>query len=386
MVSKTITTRLVTVSALLVVVISPFLQAQTVIAERARDWDAVFDRTSGWTGADGIYSIPLTGKELPNSWKHSPTLFVFSDTFWGEVDSAGNRLPGTIMINNTVGYLPARVGPDPDAASFFHGGTSTTPVASFIPDTPSAAADEFYWLKDGICIDGRIHIIGARMRKDPAPFYRYGINLITIPAGDLPPFPNLIQRETPFWSDSTGSRGQLLLGGAILDLGAPDAIQPDGFVYIYGIQEDFLNKKVIVGRVPRGSFEDFNSWNIWDGTDWVAGIENAAVITDRTSTEMSVTQLPNGNFIMVFMRDTLSGVVAIRIAPRPEGPWSGFQEVFTVPNVPGGTFVTYHAKAHPHLSEADSLLVSINVNAVDFWAHFSNADIYRPRFIRLRLQ
>ena len=118
----------------------------------------------------------------------------------------------------------------------------------------------------------------------------------------------------------------------------------------------------------------------------MAGIENAAVITDRTSTEMSVTQLPNGDFIMVFMRDTLSGVVAIRIAPRPEGPWSGFQEVFTVPNVPGATFVTYHAKAHPHLSEADSLLVSINVNAGDFWAHFSNADIYRPRFVRLRLQ
>jgi hypothetical protein len=46
----------------------------------------------------------------------------------------------------------------------------------------------------------------------------------------------------------------------------------------------------------------------------------------------------------------------------------------------------YHAKAHPHLSEPGSLLVSFNVNATNFWDHFAWADIYRPRFLRLRVE
>jgi hypothetical protein len=53
-----------------------------------------FDRTSGWTGADGIYSIPLTGNETPGTARH--TLFVFGDTFIGEVSPEGERMPGTV--------------------------------------------------------------------------------------------------------------------------------------------------------------------------------------------------------------------------------------------------------------------------------------------------
>ncbi len=46
---------------------------------------------------------------------------------------------------------------------------------------------------------------------------------------------------------------------------------------------------------------------------------------------------------------------------------------------------TYNAKAHPHLSTPDRLLISYNVNTFDFFEHFSNADIYRPRFVWLPL-
>ncbi|MCH2113179.1 MAG: DUF4185 domain-containing protein, partial [Planctomycetes bacterium] len=329
-------------------------------------------------------SIPLESHEQPGSSAQQPTLFVFSDTFWGDVDSSGNRLPGTHMVNNTLGFLPATADPKPEDVRFVSGGSNTQPGAVFTPSTPHATPADFYWLKDGINIDGTTYVFAARMRKDPPPFTRYGVTLIEIPPGDLPPFPQHTQREAPFWSASTPQRGQLTFGGAILDLGAPDALHPDGFVYTYGIQEDPFNKKVILARVPRSEFGDFSRWRVWDGTDWVDQIEDSAVITDRTSTEMSVTQMPDGSFLMVFMRDTISGVVAVRTAPRPEGPWSDYTDVFTCRKYPGTQIYTYHAKAHPHLSDAQGLLISINVNCLDFWAHFSNADIYRPRFIRLK--
>ena len=47
----------------------------------------------------------------------------------------------------------------------------------------------------------------------------------------------------------------------------------------------------------------------------------------------------------------------------------------------------YNAKAHPHLSRPGELLISYNVNTFDFWGDFfRDADIYRPRFIRLKLE
>ena len=361
------------------------LLPQTFTAERAPEWDAVFAQTSGWTGADGIYSIPLSSEELPNKWRVTDTLFVFSDTFWGDVDANGNR-SNPVMVNNTVGFLPRGSGADPQAIQFFSGSTAAQPAAMFVPTTPSITPGEFYWLKDGITINGRTHIVAARMRTDPAPFHRYGISLITLPAGDLPPFPNQIQRETPFWKDEQGNEGQYSLGGAFLDLGAPDTIHPDGYVYVYGIREDVYNKKVIVARVLRDDFEDFSKWRVFDGTQWVSGIGNAKTLCGRTSTEMSVTQLPNGRYLMVFMKDTISGIISIRTAPSPEGPWGPIEDVYTVPPMNSLAFFTYHAKAHPHLSGRDGLLISYNVNATDFWSHFTHAEIYRPRFIRLNLQ
>jgi len=45
------------------------------------NWTKLFERTEGWLGADGIYSIPLNGVDSPASATDgTKTLFVFSDT------------------------------------------------------------------------------------------------------------------------------------------------------------------------------------------------------------------------------------------------------------------------------------------------------------------
>ena len=42
---------------------APALQPLTFTAVPAPEWTALMERTSGWFGADGIFSIPLDGVE-----------------------------------------------------------------------------------------------------------------------------------------------------------------------------------------------------------------------------------------------------------------------------------------------------------------------------------
>ena len=68
------------------------------LVERADAWEALFNRTSGWTGADGIYSIPISGDESPGSAAETSTLFVFSDTFIGEVGPMASGWPAALWL------------------------------------------------------------------------------------------------------------------------------------------------------------------------------------------------------------------------------------------------------------------------------------------------
>ena len=83
----------------------------------APEWDEILDRTSGWTGSDGIYSIPLNGSEQPSANSNDEHLILFSDTFIGEVDNNNHRM-NSKLINNTLAFMP-NTHPNKDSISFF---------------------------------------------------------------------------------------------------------------------------------------------------------------------------------------------------------------------------------------------------------------------------
>lgn len=361
-----------------------FAQAFTVVP--APEWNILFNRDSGWSGADGIYSIPLDGVETHGNYQNTNTIFLFSDTFIGDVSPDGERLPGTVMVNNTAAFLASGepVGSDIHFIVAHEGGE---PRSLFIPDTPHTQPGEWYWLMDGIHLNGSFYIFAARMRSDPvALFAREGLALIEIPAGSVPPFENHTQTELPFNIPADGDRGAIVYGGAIMpnteSSGAPF---PDGFIYIYGIREDFNpgNKKVFAARVTEAEFPDPDSWRFYNGENWVPDVMDAAVLTDRVSSEFSMSPMQDGRYILAFQVDCIGPYVGFRIGDSPVGPFSPAQEIYYCPEREYAGIYTYNAKAHPHLSEPGELLISYNVNTTDFWAHFQNADIYRPRFIRL---
>ena len=73
------------------------------VAIKNTEFEQHFINRHGWTGADGIYSFNLEREEDYNQMKDK-TLFVFGDTFCGQVNDEGNRIEPTAMVNNTLGY------------------------------------------------------------------------------------------------------------------------------------------------------------------------------------------------------------------------------------------------------------------------------------------
>ncbi len=172
------------VAALSMTVTIASADTEMLVAVPAPEWTALFDREHDWTGADGIFSIPLNGRE--DGEAHGPnfrTLILFSDTAIGEVGSSAERLDGTTLVNNTLAVLRGTE-PRADRIEFLWGGKITGESAAvFVPETPMAQDGEWYWLGDGVAIGDLVHILAIRMRKTEDAVFGFatsGVNLLTL--------------------------------------------------------------------------------------------------------------------------------------------------------------------------------------------------------------
>lgn len=354
--------------------------------EEAPEWTALFNRNAGWIGADGIYAIPLDGKRNQSAGSASETAWIFSDTLIGEI-SDGQLQPGLSMVNNTIAYLK---GNKPDSESIrFEWATNQEgqPISLFSPELRDAKEKDYYWLGDGFLnteLDSSIYIFAYRMRNlDPDQewsFAEMSTDLIVLPKGSRTPFENHRQIQTPLRFNEGGFGAGLYVNTK--EAGAPD---PDGYVYVYGVRGQ--EKNLMIARVLPKDFETFDAWYFWDGEEWSQDMQNAENIVPHVSNELSVSALPDGRYALVFTLNGLSPVVGLRLSATPYGPFGPVIHLYEADEMEQENYITYNAKAHPNLSQPGELLISYNVNAFDFLNEISaNPSLYRPRFIRLRLQ
>ena len=356
--------------------------------EQAPEWTALFDRTQGWTGADGIYSIPLSGNESPGSSDAAHTAWVFGDTFIGSVDADGKRLAGTTLVNNAVALMYGSTPVDENTQFYWAQDADGNPDAVFIPDTPNALPEHWYWLQDGAVVGNKFYLFPIRMKPVSNFFAVDGVAMISAPVQKSKPLAGASQVETPLFYQPNDGRGEIYFGAGVM-VNTDDAFSPspDGYVYVYGTQNDPLIKKLVVARVLPEQLENFDAWRYWDGNVWVPDIAASAAVTDRVSSELSVTPIGNDKYLLVFQVDTIGPDIGVKVGDSPVGPWGPLQKIYTTPEAAlDPDIYTYNAKAHPHLSSPGELLISYNVNSLAFPDHFRYADIYRPRFIKLILK
>jgi hypothetical protein len=356
--------------------------------EEAPEWSALLKRNTGWFGGDGIYSIPLNGIEGRRSKANDSTLFIFSDSMIGEIRD-NTMMPGYKMIHNSVAILKGNQ-PLEDKIKFYwdrDANGNAEPI--FAPTTLKTDSSDYYWLGDGFVnqANNSTYIFGYRVRNVSTGafgFREVGNTLIKLEPGAKPPYKGNKQMDTPFYltdlKNDIGSFG----AGIYVNTKAAGAVKPDGYIYVYGVRG--MAKNLLVARVLPCNFEDFKKWRFWNGTAWVSEMSKAANVITGVSNELSLSVLPDGRYALVFQQGGMSTTVGMRIGASPVGPFGPLIKLWDCkPDLIEKTFVVYNAKGHPTLSKPGELLISYNINSVEFIKDLqTHPNLYRPRFIRVK--
>ncbi|WP_417898678.1 discoidin domain-containing protein [Bacillus haimaensis] len=372
-----------------------FTAAAGIAVEPMYEWDALFSRYEGWSGADGIFSIPFDGYDVPGKAKDNKTLFLFSDTFIGNVHPVTKQRLQSNMLNNSLAVLEGEK-PNPNNMEWITM-ANTADVNLFTPKTPNAPAGSWYWLQDGVVIGDHVYIFPLLMSKDLQGeagflFAISGVSMVKLPVSeDGPIVEEQEQMDTPLFASLPDGSGNIVFGAGILDRTEKSGTtNPDGYLYVYGYKDlKSGTKELVVSRVLAENIEQFDLWEYWDGDGWSSDIQEVESLVTGVSPELSVTFMENapykGKYLLVVERETLSGYIAVSQADSPAGPFSPLEDLYHVPEAKlGNGVITYNAKAHPHLSESGELLVTYNVNTTNPTGNNTNADIYRPRWLKLR--
>lgn len=351
---------------------------------------------NGWSGADGILMVPSDGVEKQLSAQEAEdrkTIVIFSDTFYGKVNPVTRQRSAYTVLNNTSAEFNGNC---PEKLDFRIRATSDGKPDSLIPNPDDGRY--FYWLQDCLIHNNRYisftdNIVFDESGMEGFQFNLVGVDMVSIPIRDGSlDFDRVRTKETTLFTESPRS----YFGCAVLP-NTYEAQMPfaDGYVYIYGLKDNgLLAKSLLVSRVIPDQIEDFSQYSFYNGTEFVAGIENAAVICEEGGAEMSITPITTGEYagryLFIYSDANIGNRISCRIGDTPAGPFSEsmllyeIRESENIRRFGGQKIYTYNAKAHYHISSEDSLLISYNVNSQDFESHLKNAEIYRPRFLRLK--
>ena len=341
-------------------------------AEQAPEYDRLFQRSTGWIGADGDFTVALT---------NDLTLWLFSDTFIGEV-RRGRRVHAT-MINNSAAW---QHGVDPTHArvEFFYAKSTEGAPASII--TPRDKKG-WFWLFDGVMVRKKLFLfllqIDRTNDKSGFGFRQMGTWLGEVSNPLAPPTQwHMTCRRIPF--AQSGANGRRLFGSATLTR--------NGFVYIYGTDErNGGSRAMILARTPEKSLGDFSTWRFRTHGGWSTKAEKAEHLCGAIATEYSVSWLPSlRRYVLICTENGLSEKIIARTAPEPWGPWSPSKVVYRCPEskwTKQEQVFCYSAKAHPMLATApDELILTYVANSFNFTQIVNDARLYLPRFVRAKLQ
>ncbi len=365
------------------------------VMELDGSWTSLFHCRSGWAGADGIYSLPLEDT-VGSIDKPAKSFCIFGDTFVGPVDPATDKRFSMVMINNSAAVIE---GKDPGEATIKflwnqdEGPEGPKDESLFVPRTERGRTVDgsYYWLQAGARVAQKFHCLPMIIGPNPDgpegfQFAVHGVTMVSVPIRDG----NLqwneeTQCDTELYRES--SDGVIsYFGAGIFD---NQSIAGDGFVYIYGLRNEPI-RSLLVARVTPEAFETVTAWKFWNGHDWAADMNEAAPIVHGVSSELSVCPLrlgPQSGYVLIHGQgDLRREYVCASFAPTPYGPFSPAERLYyCAESAEGDGVYAYNPKAHSALSAADAdLLISYNVNTTSWDTHVYHAEVYRPRFVRMR--
>jgi hypothetical protein len=302
---------------------------------------------TGWTGGDAAWSAKLPDGRV---------VWLFGDTFIGGVDAVGRRDLSAPLVRNSM------VAQERD-------GTMRTLVTrepqGFGATVPGGGADDWYWPGPPVVSDRVLEVPMAHIvRTGPGEwdFKAQGTSLAVFRLPDL-----RLQSVTP------------LITPPAVNM-ASAAATSARFTYIYGTRDSGIGAKdAFVARAPAGELRA--PWKYWNGRRWSRDATSARPVAHGVADQFSVLRTDRG-WTLVSQVPMARDIVAFR-AGRPQGVWAAAAHVARTPAIPHA--LTYNATVHPEFSKGGRLTLGFCVNA-DTWSRvYTDAALYRPRFMTVRL-
>jgi hypothetical protein len=365
------------------------------------EWNAVFDRTDGWTGADCAGSVDLGDGR---------TLWMFGDTWIGKIRD-GKRQPGATMVNNSVAVHPTDKAapwrpPDPRSVQFVWGlnDKQGRPTAWAVPPAIAgqAAADhDWLWCNGGgvvgVTRDGkgrRLIVFFFRVRRNPQgkgvwAFTTVGTSFAVIDnVADLPERWRPKIYDMPDLGRMKGAHDDLELLWGMSAYRERSISDEAGHVRIFGtLKKAPFETALVMARVPSATIDVF-PFEFFNGSEWKGSFQLfARPLAAGLVSEFSVEEMDHGGrpkWVLIQSEPLLGKRIFVRTAPQPEGPWSAPRTIYSVPDVAKSrAYFTYAAKGHAALSRPGELLVTYLVNSQNFGDLVTDTTIYRPKFLRV---
>ncbi|WP_425442641.1 DUF4185 domain-containing protein [Streptomyces indicus] len=345
-------------------------------------------RLDDWTGGDGTHSVRLPNGQI---------LWLFSDSYLGQVHMPPNlegqphhwRDAGAPFVRNSAVVmspsgrleqtLPAPLFPDPAPQQW------RWPVAAQVEPRSPGSSEQV------------VRVLLWTRAAAPAPWI-YGVPTATEVATLSLPDLRLegIVRISDQSSVQDPSR-RVLYGTT--------AVHEDGFTYVYGGNDGKAAQRpashAYLARVPSGRLAEPDAWRYWDGEGWNTAVGKAEPVLgdgERKGVGSAFAVIrQDGNWVLFTMAPGTAGLRTIQTywACAPHGPWHGPTRDFAPPlpedSAPRQDLAAYNPQIHPDLG-GNGLALSYDVNWLDAAprvgeTHISrNVSLYRPRFVRLRLE
>lgn len=335
-----------------------------------------FQNQTGWTGADGAYSIPLGPQR---------SLWLFGDTYIGSI-SGGKRI-NPAMVNNSAAWQSLANPAEP--WHFFWAGDPAAPAPLLRPQEPG----NWFWPGDGALVDGALYLFMKNLVSAPQnpPGFTFRWSTDTLVKISNP------QAEPPNWKTEYRSLSPL---APELHLGTACLLEGD-YLYVYGLRKAApeassppsspapAEGQVILARIHRYYLadQDPGGWEFRADSGWVRRPQAAATIFEAGPTEMTVCRVKGlDGFFAVYTDQGMGPDIVIRHAPRPEGPWSLPLKVYHCPEADSGLLL-YGAKAHPELATRyGQLIITYCRNTGSLEKDLSQPEVYFPQALDVRLQ
>jgi hypothetical protein len=150
--------------------------------------------------------------------------------------------------------------------------------------------------------------------------------------------------------DTVASRAPGLLFEPSVPGFSVGAVVADGFVHLYACDPvpGALDSDCRVARAPSADAMTATAWATWDGAAWNPDLTKGEAVLHGAPGDLSVSWNDHLGAYLAVASAIFSNEVVFHTAPRPEGPWSQAQPLFTGASHAGVT--NYAAKEHPDLA------------------------------------